>query len=268
MIIVEEVNAASKTIEYQMLDLVNEERVKVGIAPLKMDTELFDAAKIRADELEILFDHTRPDGTSFKTVSPKTTSEICAGGTTPEEVMGRWMKSSGHSGNILNPNYKSIGVGFSKSNKHYYNWWVQLFGTSEADERPESVVTFKEDKLSDKVEDKQPSKKDSKIEKPSQLGSDIKKPKVPEFSLASTNKKILIKWKKVSNVSGYQIYRSTKKNKGYALKKTITKGSTIKFTDKNLKKKQKYYYRIRSYKINNGKRVYSSISKAKSKIAK
>jgi hypothetical protein len=94
------------------------------------------------------------------------------------------------------------------------------------------------------------------------------KPKIPSFSLTTGNKKITIKWNKVSGVSGYEIYKSTKKNGKYVLKKAITKGNTVQFTDKNLKKKQKYYYKIRSYVKKDGKKVYSKFSSIKSKTTK
>ena len=51
---------------------------------------------------------------------------IAYGQTSPEMVMDSWMNSPGHRANILNGNYKYIGVG------HYVdgtgtNYWVQLF---------------------------------------------------------------------------------------------------------------------------------------------
>lgn len=55
----------------EMVKLVNEERAKVGAAPLKMDTELLDAAMQRAAETCLYFDHERPNGTDCYTVSAK-----------------------------------------------------------------------------------------------------------------------------------------------------------------------------------------------------
>ena len=46
-------------------------------------------------------------------------------------------------------------------------------------------------------------------------------------------------------------------------KVNIKKSSTTKLTVKKLKKKKKYYVRMRSYKMVNGKKVYSSWSKTK-----
>ena len=46
-------------------------------------------------------------------------------------------------------------------------------------------------------------------------------------------------------------------------KVNIKKSKTTKLTVKKLKKKKKYYVRMRSYKMVNGKKVYSSWSKTK-----
>lgn len=46
----------------------------------------------------------------------------------------------------------------------------------------------------------------------------------------------MISWKKVKGASGYEVYRSTKKNGKYKKIKTIKKAGTVRFTDKKLKK--------------------------------
>ena len=79
-----------------------------------------------------------------------------------------------------------------------------------------------------------------------------------------TKKAILVTWKKVSGVKGYQVQVATDK-KFKKNKKTVNikKQKTTKTTVKKLKAKKKYYVRIRTYKIVNGKKVYSSWSKVK-----
>lgn len=86
--------------------------------------------------------------------------------------------------------------------------------------------------------------------------------------LTAGKKKITVKWKKVSGASGYQIYRSLKKTKGFKKIKTITKGSTVKYTNKKLKKGKRYYYKVRAYRKVSGKKVYSSYSAVKYKKTK
>ena len=77
-------------------------------------------------------------------------------------------------------------------------------------------------------------------------------------------KKATVSWKKVSGASGYQVYRSTKKSSGFKNVKTITKGSTVKFVNKSLKKKKTYYYKVRAYRTVGKTKVYGSFSAVKS----
>ncbi len=120
--------AASKVIE-----IVNQERAKENRSALKYDAELEKAAMARAKELEALFSHTRPDGSSCFTVLGEygisysgAGENIAAGQRSPEEVMNSWMNSQGHRENIMQESYEKIGVG------HYQGqdgtqYWVQLF---------------------------------------------------------------------------------------------------------------------------------------------
>lgn len=116
--------------EDQVIELVNQERAKQGISPVKKDAGLTNTADVRAAELEVLFSHDRPDGSDCFTAYPRgfgyKGENIAAGQRNPEEVMDSWMHSSGHRANILNPNYDSIGVGYSNLNGRAN--WVQNFG--------------------------------------------------------------------------------------------------------------------------------------------
>lgn len=62
-------------------------------------------------------------------------------------------------------------------------------------------------------------------------------------AIATGKKTMQIKWKSVSKASGYEIYRSKKKNSGYKLVGTVSSKKTV-FNDKKLKKKTKYYYKV------------------------
>ena len=98
--------------------------------------------------------------------------------------------------------------------------------------------------------------------------SAVKRPDRPVVTLKPGKKLIKLSWKKIKGAKGYVIYRSAKKSSGYKAIKTIKKGSTIKFTNKKLKKGKRYYYKIRAYKMVNGKRVFGKYSKVKSAKAK
>ena len=116
----------------QVVNLVNEERAKEGLAPLTLDTKVSAAAQVRAQEIVTSFSHTRPDGTSFATalkeqnISYRRAGEnIAWGQKSPEAVMNAWMNSSGHRANIMNTNFTTIGIGYYQVNG--VNYWCQLF---------------------------------------------------------------------------------------------------------------------------------------------
>lgn len=74
---------------------------------------------------------------------------------------------------------------------------------------------------------------------------------------------IKIKWKKVNGINGYQIQYSANKEFKKAKKITIKSKTTTSKTIKNIGNSKKYYIRIRSYKKNKGKNIYSNWSKNK-----
>ncbi|MBQ6440400.1 MAG: hypothetical protein IJJ06_09800 [Mogibacterium sp.] len=100
---------------------------------------------------------------------------------------------------------------------------------------------------------------------PAPIVPSVKRPgKVTIKSVTSKKTSVTLKWKKVSGAKGYVVYRSTKKSSGFKAVKTFKKGSTVKFTNKKLKKNKTYYYKIRAYKLNSkGKKVFGKYSKVK-----
>ena len=114
----------------EVLDLVNKERNAKGLNSLRMDYDLQVAAMKRAAEIGINFDHYRPDGTICTTISSKINGEnIAYSMKDAKDIMNNWMNSEGHKKNILDDDFKSIGIGCFKNGEVYY--WVQLFSTSE-----------------------------------------------------------------------------------------------------------------------------------------
>ena len=86
-----------------------------------------------------------------------------------------------------------------------------------------------------------------------------------------TNKpsqKLVVKWKKNTKATGYQIqYSTSQKFKG--AKRVIVKSMNKTSVEiSKLKLKKKYYVRVRSYKKSGGKTYYSEWSSAKSKMIK
>lgn len=51
---------------------------------------------------------------------------IAWGQKSPEQVMNGWMNSDGHRANILNKNFRNLGVGYYQD-ENGTNYWVQLF---------------------------------------------------------------------------------------------------------------------------------------------
>ncbi|MGN1329527.1 MAG: transglutaminase domain-containing protein [Eubacterium sp.] len=95
----------------------------------------------------------------------------------------------------------------------------------------------------------------------------VKKPgKTSIVKLSTKKKQLKVKWKKVSNVLGYQIQYSTSKSFTKKTTKTvIVKGKNV--SEKSiskLKSGKKYYVRVRTYSASNGKKIYSQWSKTKS----
>lgn len=88
----------------------------------------------------------------------------------------------------------------------------------------------------------------------------VKRPYISKKHLKKNRKRVKIYWKKVTDVSGYEIQYSTSKK----FTKKTTKQIKAKHTNKWIRlkgKKKAYYARIRAYKIVNGKKYYSKWSK-------
>ena len=122
------------TYAYEVLALVNKERATAGLQPLVMDKRLLDAAMLtRAVELSVYFSHDRPDGQNCFSVAPGVMfgENIAYGYVNPADVMDGWMNSAGHRANILDPDFKTIGIGCIYAGD-YGPYWVQCFGTDDS----------------------------------------------------------------------------------------------------------------------------------------
>ena len=118
----------------RMIELINAKRAEAGLAPLSLDPTLCALAKVRADEIVSVFDHTRPDGRScFTVLSDNGVSymaageNIAAGYPSVEAAFNAWMNSEGHRANLMNPSFGKIGIGFTYSDGGYRYYWTQVF---------------------------------------------------------------------------------------------------------------------------------------------
>lgn len=117
---------------YDVFERINNERSKRGVATLSMDQTLMDAAYVRAVETIVYFEHARPNGGTWYSVSEKVNGENLGMGTgSASEIMKLWMESEGHKENIIRPEFRSVGVACVEYGDIYY--WVQLFGTGGSD---------------------------------------------------------------------------------------------------------------------------------------
>ncbi|WP_416235432.1 CAP domain-containing protein [Paenibacillus campi] len=123
-------SATSAAAATKVTKLVNQQRAKLGLKPLAVDSKLQKMAQIKAVDManKGYFSHTSPTyGTPFKmmnTFGIKYTyagENIAKGQSSAAEVMNAWMNSKGHKANILNKQYTHIGVGFQNG------VWVQEF---------------------------------------------------------------------------------------------------------------------------------------------
>ncbi len=98
------------------------------LQPFEMDPLLEETAKIRAKELVQLYDHVRPDGSSWFSIYPELNGTGVAGeniaiAISAWEVTEAWKETfdpynyQGHRRNMLNPSFNCVGIaGYRVSN--------------------------------------------------------------------------------------------------------------------------------------------------------
>jgi uncharacterized protein YkwD len=95
--------------EMAVVRLTNQERVKRGLPPLKVNTKMMADAKgwsVNQASRQRMYHSRMGYG-----------ENVCYGYQTPEAAVSAWMNSRGHRKNILNGNYTQIGVGLADSRK-------------------------------------------------------------------------------------------------------------------------------------------------------
>ncbi|WP_309089187.1 S-layer homology domain-containing protein [Domibacillus sp.] len=119
-------------IEKAIGQLVNEERAKHGLAPVKLVNDVSFVARTKSKDMHDrgYFDHNSPTyGSPFDMLTDfglrysAAGENIAAGYADAASVMEGWMNSPGHRSNILNPDFKEIGIGV------YNLYYTQMFIT-------------------------------------------------------------------------------------------------------------------------------------------
>ena len=131
------------TMKQDIVDRTNALRRTKGIAALRVNDKLMQAAQVRADEMAAsgVYSHTRPDGRKSNTVTDSkytgenihSISELYLDQqqkTLSEAVVELWSNSKAHADNMTSSRYGEIGVGLARGiDKDGFDCWycVQVF---------------------------------------------------------------------------------------------------------------------------------------------
>ena len=126
-----------------IIDRTNALRKENGVAALRVNDKLMQAAQVRADEMDAsgVYSHTRPDGRKSNTVTDSrytgenihSISELYLEQqhkTLSEAVVELWSNSKAHADNMTSSRYGEIGVGLARGiDKDGFDCWycVQVF---------------------------------------------------------------------------------------------------------------------------------------------
>lgn len=126
--------SAEAAAEAEVLKLVNDERAKVGCSAVSANSTLTKLAETFSEAMaaQDFFDHTDPSGATpwdraaQLGITNLGGENIARGQADAAAVMQAWMNSPGHRANILNCDFKTLGVGvhFGAGGP----WWTQDFG--------------------------------------------------------------------------------------------------------------------------------------------
>ena len=108
-----------------IIDRTNALRKENGVAVLRVNDKLMQAAQVRADEMaaHTVYSHTRPDGRKFNTATdcPYMAENIhriadwtMSNQTLAERAVADWSASTTHNKNMVNPKLSEIGVGLAR----------------------------------------------------------------------------------------------------------------------------------------------------------
>ena len=108
-----------------IVDRTNALRKENGVAVLRVNDKLMQAAQVRADEMaaHTVYSHTRPNGGKFNTVTDcpymaenihRIADWVLSDQTLAERAVADWSASATHNKNMVNPKLSEIGVGLAR----------------------------------------------------------------------------------------------------------------------------------------------------------
>ena len=113
------------TAKQDIVDRTNALRRENGVAVLRVNDRLMQAAQVRADEMaaHTVYSHTRPNGGKFNTVTDcpymaenihRIADWVLSDQTLAERAVADWSASTTHNKNMVNPKLSEIGVGLAR----------------------------------------------------------------------------------------------------------------------------------------------------------
>lgn len=227
-----------------------------AVKKLVYDYNLEKTAMLRAAEISVKFDHTRPNGklwsTAFSCFGTASENIAVTTNNNPKYVFDKWCEDNekyegqGHRRNMLGKDFGAVGIACAYINGRYY--WVQEFRDVVVDATPTSAVNGVMNVVADGT---------VKIDTSNVA---VKAPKIT-YIKSTAKGKLKFKWNSQANVSKYQIQYSYSKSFKKAKTKTLSY-KTGAVTIKKLKSKKKVYVRVRAKNKATGK--YTKWSKVKS----
>lgn len=113
------------TAKQDIIDRTNALRKENGVAVLRVNDKLMQAAQVRANEMatHTVYSHTRPDGRKFNTATDcpymaenihRIADWVLSDQTLAERAVADWSASTTHNKNMVNPKLSEIGVGLAR----------------------------------------------------------------------------------------------------------------------------------------------------------
>ncbi|HUR72781.1 MAG TPA: CAP domain-containing protein [Sporichthya sp.] len=124
--------SSQSVLRSSVVHLTNVQRVAHGCRALKYNTALQTAAQRHANDMarKHYFSHNSLDGTPWWKVIMRAGykdpggQNIARGFSSPSSVVRAWLNSPSHRKNIMNCQFRTIGIGFNGNG----DYWVQDFG--------------------------------------------------------------------------------------------------------------------------------------------
>lgn len=129
---------------WTVLNRTNTQREAQGLPALTLSEGLMEIVAIRTTQITALgesgllndYEHKQPDGTSYSVLLDGKYQNFAENYTagpsapTPAKAVNEWMNSQKHRDNILNPNFRKLGIGYNESDSDPSNiryYLEQLF---------------------------------------------------------------------------------------------------------------------------------------------